>query len=53
VANGPFIIITSGATGTGDGSIEYTVDANAKKAGRKGAIVVGKQKLFITQAGSP
>lgn len=50
--SGGFIMITSGTNGVGDGAIDYTVDADEKTAGRKGAITVGKEKLIITQSGA-
>jgi len=53
VVSGTFIQITSDTTGVGSGTIDYTVDANAKTTSRKGTITVGKEKLTITQSGTP
>jgi uncharacterized repeat protein (TIGR03803 family) len=51
--SGTFIQITAGASGTGNGTIDYTVEANTRTATRKGTITVGKEKLTITQSGAP
>ena len=53
VVSGSFIKITSDTSGTGDGTIDYTVEANTRTTTRKGAITVGKEKLTITQSGAP
>lgn len=52
VASGSFIKITSGASGAGDGTVDYTVEANTKPATSKGTITVGKAKLTITESGT-
>jgi hypothetical protein len=52
VVSGTFIQITSDTSGTGSGTIAYSVEANTKTASRKGTITIGKQKLAITQAGA-
>ena len=53
VVSGTFITITSGDSGAGDGTLDYTVAANAKTTPRNGTITVGKQKLTITQSAAP
>jgi uncharacterized repeat protein (TIGR03803 family) len=53
VASGTFIQITSDTSGSGSGTVAYTVEANTKIATRKGTITVGKEKLTITQSGTP
>ena len=50
VVSGTFIHITSATSGTGDGTIDYTVSANTKPAVQKGTITVGKAKLTITES---
>jgi uncharacterized repeat protein (TIGR03803 family) len=50
--SGSFIQITSDTTGTGSGTVDYTVDANTRTTTRKGTITVGKEKLAITQSGA-
>jgi uncharacterized repeat protein (TIGR03803 family) len=53
VVSGTFIQITSDTSGTGSGTVDYTVEANVKTTTRKGTITVGKEKLTITQSGAP
>jgi hypothetical protein len=53
VVSGSFIKITSDPSGTGNGTVAYTVEANTKTASRKGTITVGKEKLTITESGAP
>jgi uncharacterized repeat protein (TIGR03803 family) len=53
VVSGTFIQITSDTSGSGSGTVAYTVEANTKTATRKGTITVGKEKLTITQSGMP
>jgi len=53
VASGAFIKIISGDSGTGDGTIDYTVEVNTKTVSRKGSISVDGEKLTITQSGAP
>jgi transglutaminase-like putative cysteine protease len=52
VVSGTFIQITSDTSGSGSGTVAYTVEANTKTATRKGTITVGKEKLTITQSGT-
>lgn len=47
-----FITITQGATGTGNGTVAYTVAANTGAA-RTGTITVGGSAITFTQAGAP
>jgi len=49
-SNEPFVTITSGASGTGDGTVKYSVAANSDVA-REAAISVADQTVTITQAG--
>ena len=50
-ASVPWIIITGGASGVGNGSLTFTVTANSGSA-RTGAINIGTQVHTVTQAGS-
>jgi hypothetical protein len=52
IVSGSFIQITSDTTGTGSGTVDYTVEANPRSATRKGTITIGKAKLTITQSGT-
>lgn len=46
-----WITITGGVTGSGDGSVNYTVAANQLSSERTGIVMVGGQEYAITQAG--
>ncbi len=47
-----WITITSGSTGTGNGTVNYTVAANAGTSQRTGTITVNGQVHTITQSGT-
>jgi sugar lactone lactonase YvrE len=51
VTNAPWITITSGLTGTGNGIVSYQVAANTGVAARSGSITVGNQSIEVTQTG--
>jgi CSLREA domain-containing protein len=48
VVSDPFITITSGATGTGNTTINFTVSANTKAA-RAGTIIIADKTFTVTQ----
>ena len=48
-SNVPWITVTSGASGSGNGSVAYTVAGNSGTA-RQGALTIAGQTLTITQA---
>lgn len=48
-ATGGFITITSGGSGTGNGTVAISVAANATGAARAGALDVGAASLAVTQ----
>ncbi|MCU1262179.1 MAG: hypothetical protein JWO80_5064 [Bryobacterales bacterium] len=50
--NATWINVTSGAAGTGPGTVSYTIAPNPATAPRTGTIQVGTQQLQITQFGS-
>jgi hypothetical protein len=50
-ASGGWITIAEGASGTGSGSVKYTVAANTSGQSRTGTLTVGGQAHGITQAG--
>jgi Hydrazine synthase alpha subunit middle domain/Viral BACON domain len=50
-SNVSWITITSGSNGTGNGTVIYSVAANAEGRKRKGRITVAGQTLLITQKG--
>jgi hypothetical protein len=52
VSNVAWITVTKGAGGSGGGSVEFTVDANATGAARSGTITIGGQVFTVDQAGT-
>ena len=48
----PWVSIVSGASGSGNGTVAYTVDANAGPAPRAGAITVATETHLVTQKGA-
>jgi hypothetical protein len=46
-----WVVITSGAQGTGNGTVQYTVSANGAIPGRDAMIAVGEQTFEVRQAG--
>lgn len=51
VANAMWIHVTSGASGTGGGVVQYSVDANASTA-RSGSMTIAGQTFNVSQAGA-
>ncbi|MFY9557501.1 MAG: BACON domain-containing carbohydrate-binding protein, partial [Blastocatellia bacterium] len=51
-SNANWIVITSGATGTGNGTVIYSVAANTSPVSRNGTLLVAGQTVFISQPGS-
>ena len=52
VSNSAFISVTSGVSGTGDGSVTFSVAANPSGSSRTGTLTVGGELVTITQAGT-
>lgn len=52
VSSVSWIVVTSGASGSGNGTVQYTVDTNATGGSRSGTIVIGGQTFTVTQQGS-
>jgi hypothetical protein len=52
-SNDAFITVTSGASGTGSGTVSYTVATNSSTSSRTGTITVAGQTFTVTQAGAP
>jgi hypothetical protein len=50
-SNTPFITITGGIDGTGNGMVSYTVAANLNSGSRTGTLTVAGQEFTVTQAG--
>ncbi len=50
VSNAAFLTVTSGASGTGNGTVNYSVAANSGAAARSGTITVAGQSFTVNQA---
>ena len=50
-SNASWITINSGSSGSGNGTVNYTVAANTSCADRTGTITVAKQTFTVTQTG--
>lgn len=51
-ANEGWITITSGSSGTGNGTVSYSVSANNTGAGRIGSLTIGGQGFYVMQVNS-
>jgi Zn-dependent metalloprotease len=51
VSNATFITITGGASGTGNGTVSYSVAINAGTTSRTGTMTIAGQTFTVTQAG--
>jgi hypothetical protein len=51
VSNVPWITITTGVNGSGNGNVQLTVDANATGAARNGTVTIAGQTFTVTQDG--
>ncbi|MEP7338233.1 MAG: kelch repeat-containing protein [Acidobacteriota bacterium] len=49
-SNRPWITVTSGASGTGNGTVNFSVAANPDAVERTGAIAIADQTFTVTQA---
>jgi hypothetical protein len=52
VSNAAFITITSGSSGTGNGTVNYTVAANPDPGPRSGTMTIGGQTFTVNQDGA-
>lgn len=52
VSNDPWISVTSGASGSGGGSVGYSVAANASTSARAGSITIAGQTFTVNQSGA-
>ncbi len=50
-SNASFITITAGSSGTGNGTVSYSVTANTGASSRTGTITIAGQTFSVTQAG--
>jgi len=51
-SNAPWLVISSGASGTGNGTVSYAATPNAASVGRPGTITAGGQTFTVVQAGN-
>jgi hypothetical protein len=47
-----WITITAGGSGTGNGTVSYSISANASGAMRSGVVIIGGQSYSVTQTGA-
>jgi len=52
VSNAAFITITAGASGTGNGTVSYSVANNTATTSRTGTLTIAGQTFTVTQAGT-
>jgi len=52
-SNAGFITVTSGASGNGNGAVNYSVAANTATSQRSGALTIAGQTFTVTQAAAP
>ncbi|MGV8039355.1 MAG: PKD domain-containing protein [Thermoanaerobaculaceae bacterium] len=53
VSNAAWVTVTSGASGTGAGTVAYAVAANTATAARTGTVTIAGKTFTVTQAGKP
>ena len=53
VSNSSFITVTSGASGSGNGTVSYLVSANTTTSSRTGSLTIAGTTHTVTQAGGP
>ncbi len=51
ISNASWITVTSGSTGTGNGSVGYSVSENTSVVSRTGTITIAEQTFTVTQGG--
>jgi len=52
VSGAAWIAVTAGASGSGNGTVQFTFEANTTGVPRSGTITIGGQQFTITQAGT-
>jgi hypothetical protein len=50
VSNAPWITVTGGSPGTGNGTVTYSVGANPGPNPRRGTVTIGDRTFIVTQA---
>jgi hypothetical protein len=51
-SNDSFITITSSSSGTGSGTVHYSVAANTSATGRSGTMTIAGEAFTVTQSGA-
>jgi len=51
VSNASWIIVTSGGSGSGNGTVKYSVSVNNAKTSRTGTLIIAGKTFTVTQAG--
>ena len=51
ISAAPWLVVTSGSAGTGNGTVAYTADRNRETTIRTGSIVVNEKNFVVTQEG--
>jgi len=51
-ANDSWIHVTSGSSGSGNGGVDYSVDANTSSSSRMGTMTIAGQTFTVTQSGA-
>jgi hypothetical protein len=52
-SNASWLTISSGSSGSGNGTVDYSFAANPGSAGRSGTLTIAGQTFTVTQAGTP
>jgi hypothetical protein len=52
-SNAAWLTVSSGGSGTGNGTVSYAVSANTDTSSRTGTITIGGQTFTVTQTGIP
>jgi len=52
-SDSPWLVVTSGSAGTGNGSVGYTVGAATNSVTRTGRLTIATKLLIVTQTGIP
>ncbi len=50
-SNNPWLQVAAGATGAGNGTVSYSVEANTSTTSRTGSLTIGGRSFTVTQAG--
>ena len=51
-SNAAWVIVTAGATGSGPGNVQFSVEANASSSSRNGTLTIAGRTYTVTQGGA-